>query len=109
MELHSFGVNVSLVMPGDTSTGFTGVRRYLTEKSSPFHDECIRAVKKMENDERSGYPPVSAAKTILKLCSSKNPPARKVVGVDYKMLTFIRRLLPDKTIMYLLRKVYLKK
>jgi len=107
MELRSFGVRVSLLMPGDTNTGFTSARRYEIDKSSPFYGKCIRAVGKMEKDELSGKPPLSAAHAILKLCKSKNPPARKIVGFDYKLLAFLRRILPDRTIEFLLRKIYI--
>jgi len=107
MELRSFGVNVSLVMPGDTNTGFTGARKYEIEESSPFYDACVRAVGKMEKDELSGYPPITAAKAILKLSTMKNPPARKIIGFDYNMLALLRRLLPDRVVEFFLRKMYL--
>jgi len=107
MELWSFGVRVCLVMPGDTHTGFTGSRKYEINESSPFYDDCIRAVGKMEKDEIGGKPPITSAYAILKLCGSKNPPARKIVGFDYNLLVFLRRLLPERTIEFLLRTVYL--
>jgi len=107
LELKSFGVNVSLVMPGDTKTGFTGNRKFEIEKTSPFYNDCVRAVGKMEKDETNGKPPISSAKVILKLCSSKNPPSRKTVGFDYKMLVFLQRIIPDRIIEYFLRRVYL--
>jgi len=107
MEQKRFGVRVSLVMPGDTKTGFTEMREFAIDESSPFYEDCIRAVKKMEKDETDGKPPATSAKIIFNLCSRKNPPARKVVGFDYKMLVFLRRFLPERTIELLLRKTYL--
>ena len=107
MELRSFGVRVSLLMPGDTQTGFTGSRRFEIKETSPFYNDCIRAVGKMEKDETGGKPPITSAYAILRLCGSKNPPARKIVGFDYKLLVFLRRLLPEKTIEFLIRAVYL--
>jgi len=107
MELRNFGVRVSLVMPGDTNTGFTGARKYEINESSPYYEACLRAVGKMEKDELSGYPPVSAAKVIFKLSKANNPPARKTVGFDYKLLIFLRRLLPDRIIEYILRAIYI--
>ena len=107
MELQSNGVRVSLVMPGDTRTGFTGARKYEIDNSSPYYDDCIRAVGKMEKDELNGKPPITVAKAILKLSNAKKPPARKIVGFDYKMLIFLRRILPDKIIEFLLRKIYI--
>jgi len=107
MELRSFGVRVSLVMPGDTNTAFTNARQYEINKSSPFYDACIRAVEVMEKDERNGKPPSSVAQTIFKLSKSKNPKARKVVGFDYKMLILLQRYLPDRALEFLLKKIYL--
>jgi len=108
MELRGFGVRVSLVLPGDTSTGFTGARRYVTDESSPFHGACLRAVRRMERDEISGRPPESAARAIFGLSMRGNPPARKVVGLDYKLLVFLRRLLPDRFVEFALRAVYMR-
>ena len=107
MELRSFGVRICLVMPGDTQTGFTGTRKFEIKESSPYYNDCIRAVSKMEKDEIGGKPPISSANVILKLCGSRNPPARKTVGFDYKLLVFLRRILPDGVIEFLLRTVYL--
>jgi len=107
MELKRYGVNVSLVMPGDTNTGFTGARKYEIDESSPYFDDCTRAVGKMERDELNGKPPESVARVILKLCSRKKPPARVTVGLDYKLLMFLKRLLPNRFVLFLLRKVYL--
>jgi len=109
MELKSFGVRVCLVMPGDTKTGFTSARNYEIEESSPFYEACKYAVEKMEKDEIGGKPPITSAKVILGLCNSKNPPARKVVGFDYKMLIILRRIMPERIIESLLKKTYIRK
>ena len=109
LEQKRFGVRVSLLMPGDTKTGFTGARKYEIEESSPFYEECKLAVGKMEKDEINGKPPITAARAIMKMSKQKNPPARKVVGFDYKLLVFMKRILPYRVIESLLRKVYLGK
>ena len=106
MELYGLGVNVSLVMPGDTSTGFTASRTYDIEETSPYYDACLRAVKKMENDEVNGRAPGSVAREILRICGKKSPPLRRVIGFEYKLLVFLRRLLPNRIIEYILRKMY---
>ena len=107
MEMRRFGVKVSLVMPGDTNTGFTGSRKYEIEKDSPYYDECVYAVGKMEKDELAGKSPMTAAKAIMKISRQNNPPARMVVGFDYKMLVFLKRILPDRAVESLLRAIYL--
>ena len=107
MELRNFGVCVSLVLPGDTSTGFTDARKYEIDARSPYYASCLRAVQKMENDERGGNSPQSAARAVLGLCSRKNPPLRVIVGFSYKLLSFLRRLLPDRLVLLITRAVYL--
>jgi short-subunit dehydrogenase len=108
MEIHNFGVHVCLIMPGDTSTGFTGARKYEIAETSPYYNACIRAVKVMEKDELGGHPAVSVAKSILKLSERKKPPARTVVGFDYKLLVFLRRLVPDRFAEFILRSIYMR-
>ena len=107
MELRDFGVRVSLVSPGDTATDFTTARSYEIDESSPYYHACLQSVKKMEKDEQNGRPPLSVAQTILKLCARKNPPTQKVVGIDYKLLVFLRRLMPERLMAFILRTMYL--
>ena len=56
MELKNFGVQASLVMPGDTATPFTGARSYQIAESSPYYQACCAAVTKMAQDEQK-WPP----------------------------------------------------
>ena len=107
MEMREYGVRVSLIMPGDTKTGFTAARTYEIEEASPYYSVCLKAVKKMERDEIGGKPPESAARAIIKVTGMKNPPARKIVGFDYKMLAFLSRLLPYRLIEFILRGIYI--
>ena len=107
MELRGFGVRVSLIMPGDTNTGFTGARKYEISETSPHYSACLRSVKRMEKDELGGRPPISAARAILKLSKRKNPPARTIVGFDYRLLVFLSRLLPDRFIEFILKSIYM--
>jgi len=107
MELREYSVQVSLVLPGDTNTEFTGSRSYHVGETSPYYEACLKAVRKMEKDELEGRPPVSAARAILKLCGQKRPPLRKIVGFDYKLLAFLRRLLPDRFALRVLRSMYM--
>ena len=108
MELREYGVRISLVMPGDTNTGFTDARKYEIEESSPYYKTCLNAVRKMERDELGGKPPLSAAKAIFGISGRKNPPLRTIVGYDYKFFAFLKRLLPDRLVETVLRKMYLE-
>ena len=107
MELREYGVQICLLMPGDTNTGFTSARKYVIKETSPFYDSCLRAVKKMEKDELGGCRPSKAAQAMLSLSAQKKTPARKIVGLDYKLLVFLRRLLPERAIESILRSMYM--
>jgi len=107
MELRDYNVRVSVIMPGDTDTGFTDARVYAVANTSPYYTDCLRTTQKMEKDERSGGPPNSCARAILKLSARKDPPARKVIGFSYKLLVFLKRLLPDRLAMFILRAMYM--
>jgi len=52
---------------------------------------------------------MTAARAILKMSRQKKPTARKVVGLDYKLLVFLKRVLPNKVVESLLGAVYLGK
>ena len=108
MELRDFNIRVCLIMPGDTKTGFTDSRKYEIDENSPYYGACLKAVQKMERDERGGHKPISVARVILKLIKRKNPPARTVVGFDYKLLVFLRRFLPDRFVEMIIRAIYMK-
>jgi len=107
MELSDFNIKVALVLPGDTNTGFTNARSYALPENSPHYASCIKSVAKMEKDELSGRPPSSVAEVIYKLIGKKNPPLRSVVGFDYKVLAFAKRLLPERLVEFLLKKMYM--
>ena len=107
MELSAYGVRVCIVHPGDTSTGFTNARAYALDKGSPYYEACRKAVGRMEKDETGGRPPESVARAVLKLCQKERPPLRTVVGFDYKLLVFLKRLLPDRAVEAVLKSMYM--
>jgi NAD(P)-dependent dehydrogenase (short-subunit alcohol dehydrogenase family) len=109
MEIKKYGVNVSLIAPGDTCTGFTAARLDAYDKSSPYYQTCQKSIAKMARDEQKGRAPISVARVALQLAQRKHPPLRKVVGIDYKLLVFARRLLPNWLIELVLRIIYVPK
>lgn len=105
LEVEPFGVKVCAVMPGDTKTGFTAARDK-TETSAGYGDRLDGSVKKMEKDERGGKSPVSVAKVIYKNLSRKNPPPLKAVGIEYKAVCFLKKILPERLLLFIVKKLY---
>lgn len=107
MEIWRFGVRTCLIEPGDTRTGFTDNREKYCPPDSPYAGVNEKSVAVMEEDERNGMDPSSVAKLALRLAGRKNPPVRVAVGIQYKLLMFLKRLLPDRTVTWVLSKLYL--
>lgn len=94
MESRRFGVRAVLLEPGDTKTGFTGARRLCLPEGSPYRRYCLHSVEKMERDEQRSRGPELFAHYVVRMACRKNPPLRRIVGWDYKILAFLLRHLP---------------
>jgi len=106
MEGAQFGLRASLIEPGDTKTGFTGARRMAAPEGSPYAGSCESAVARMARDEQNGAAPEKAARAALKLAQKKNPPVRVTVGVAYKAVLLLRRVLPARACESVLQSLY---
>ncbi len=107
MEMKPLGVRCSIIEPGDTRTGFTAARVYGLSPESPYYKICKKSVAKMEHDEQNGRSPKSVAAVAVKLAGQKNPPARVPVGMEYKLLMQLLRIMPDRLKEQILTKMYL--
>lgn len=108
MEMRPYGVRAVIIEPGDTRTGFTDAREMQPAGAQDAYGELVtRSVAKMEADERSGRSPDSVAEVALALAGRKDPPARVPVGIEYKALMVLLRLLPDRSREFILGKLYL--
>ena len=106
MEMKQYGVRACIIEPGDTKTGFTTAREICDDASS-YRGVLNKSVEKMSADEQSGKSPATVANIALALAGRKNPPARVAVGLDYKALMFLLRLMPDRAKEYILSRMYL--
>ena len=96
-------------MPGDVKTNFTSSR--IVENDASDEKEKIdieKSIKKVEKDELSGKGPDSVAKIVAKVARQKHPPLRKAVGISYKLVVLLTRLLPTRVVNFIVRKLYCK-
>lgn len=107
-EVRPYGLRVSLVEPGDTRTGFTDAREKAdrTVANSPYQARVTRSLARMERDERNGVSPEKVAQVLFRVATRKNPPVRVAVGMDYRFLLLLRRLLPDRLVQWFLERMY---
>ena len=111
MEMRQYGVKACIIEPGDTKTGFTAARvMQVSDHDSENYSSILRkSVAKMASDEQNGRSPDTVAKVALAIAGRKNPPARVPVGLEYKVLMLLLRIIPDRGKEAILSKLYLPK
>jgi len=60
----------------------------------------------MVKDEQSGPPPVGIVRAVKRIVNSSNPPVRQVVGPINKILVFLKWILPDRLVEFIVSKLY---
>ena len=108
MEVRPFGITACLIEPGDTRTEFTGNRLFCTNPKEDYQDAMRHAVQVMEQDERKGAPPEKVARVVYRVMQRRRPPVRVAVGLDYKLILLVKRLLPARMVEWMLCKKYLR-
>ena len=106
-EVKDFNIRVSAILPGDTKTNFTKARiKDDVEENEFYKQRIVNSIKKMEKDEQKGLNPICVSKTIYKAMKKKIPPAIKTVGLSYKLIVLLSRLLPKKVMLFIVKKIY---
>src|SRR5690554_1070096 len=106
MELRPFGIKATAVLPGDTKSNFVSNRKKTDVVDEVYGERIIRSIAKMEKDEKNGKDPITVARVIHKVLKKKNPPIKVTVGFEYKLFVFLKRLLPQRLVNYILFKMY---
>lgn len=110
LELKPFNVKSVAVAPGDTKTNFTKARIMGSKAiNTPYSEKLHRAIEWQSHDEQKGYSADKVAKTILKVMNKKRPRHRYTVGFSYKAVDFLKKILPNALLEYILIKKYLTK
>ncbi len=95
-EVAPFGVEVTLVEPGNVRTEFTAARRTLPAgDGDPYAAAAATAITTMERDEEGGVDPDRVAATVARVLEARRPPRRCSVGkLDERIGVVGKRLLP---------------
>lgn len=112
-EVREYGIHVTVVMPGDASTGFTDARIKQhasevkkTDAATPLYPGCDTAVASMEKDERNGISSERVAAVIVRAACRKNPAPLYVAGCKYRFLLSLYNILPTRLSVWLVGKFY---
>ncbi len=96
-EVAPFGIDVTLVQPGNIKTEFTAARRVLDASGAngAYRAASEKAIKQMERDEQNGAGVESAAAAIVRVIQARRPPRRVSVGkLEERAGLLGKRLLP---------------
>lgn len=92
-EVAPFGIQVTLLQPGNVRTEFTERRQTLP--ADGYDPAQSKAIGVMERDEKNGVPPEKVAAAVRKALASRHPPRRMVVGrVSETIGVVAKRALP---------------
>lgn len=107
MEVHNFRISVSLINPGDFSTGFTGKRRKTAQEVAEAYPAYALAMSKIENDEGHGLKPVKVAETVARIAKARRPQNRYVVATfEQSLSVLLKAILPSSLFSKILRGYY---
>ena len=106
LELKPFGVRVVNVKPGDTKSNFSSQRQKFTKPQSPYQARTSRSLAVMEKDEKNGLPASLVFNECKRIIRQKNPPAHVTVGFSYRVLQGLKKLLPNRLVLWLIYQIY---
>lgn len=105
-ELKGSGARACALIPGDLSTNFTA-SRIKNEIEDQFYSKRVNvSVAKMEKDELTGKGPEVIAERLYHLATAKNPKVISSVGLFYKSMSVLEKVLPVRFKNWLIYKIY---
>ena len=107
-EVKPFGIQVCCVQPGDIRTGFTAAREKNPEGDDIYGGRIARSVAGMERDEQNGMAPEKAGAFIAHVADKKSVRPINTIGLQYKFFCFLVKILPAKTLNWLVGLIYAK-
>ncbi|ORC32995.1 short-chain dehydrogenase/reductase [Marispirochaeta aestuarii] len=104
-EARPFGIDVIIIEPGLIQTHWSGIAtdNMLTYSGGTAYDSAARKTTEMFRG-LEGSDPRTVARIILKAISARKPRSRYAVGKYARPLLTLRKILPDRTYDWLLRK-----
>ncbi|MGN1480165.1 MAG: SDR family NAD(P)-dependent oxidoreductase [Acutalibacteraceae bacterium] len=106
-ELKNFSISVGSLRLGDVKTGFTSARVKNTSDGGVYGGKISKSIAVMERDEQNGMPTEKIASAVFKAAKKRRLPLVTTVGVKYKLLCLLNRLLPQGAVNALIGKIYI--
>ncbi len=98
LELRRFNVNVTVINPGDFSTGFTAQRgKVWCPEALAAYPGYSRSMQSIERDENTGLKPDRLARRISRIVHKRHPRNRYIIATPVqKASVLLKRILPSR-------------
>ena len=98
LEVRQFGINVTVINPGDFSTGFTAQRDKVDNSDAlAAYPGYARSMQSIEHDENSGLQPDRLARRISRIVRKRHPRNRYIIATTVqKASVLLKAILPSK-------------
>jgi NAD(P)-dependent dehydrogenase (short-subunit alcohol dehydrogenase family) len=109
MEVKPFGIQVTLIEPGDFKTGLTANRVFAaaSQNASAYADRQDAAIGALERDEQSGADPGDLAVLLAEIMDKKRVRPHYLAGMFFqKLAVWVKRVLPASVFEKLIMSYY---
>ena len=73
-----------------------------------YGGRIARSVAVMEHDEQTGMTAEDAARTIVRIAAKRRVKPSYAIGLQYKAVTVLDRILPDRLVSWIVGRIYAK-
>ena len=97
-ELHSQGIEVTLIEPGGFRTEFMNAKVFSEKSMQPaslYHGAVQRLKALLDKSSPRLGNPARVARLIVRRCEQERVPLRTLIGADARGMRLLQRLLPD--------------
>ncbi|MBO7084022.1 MAG: SDR family oxidoreductase [Bacteroidales bacterium] len=108
LETQKLGVTVTVIRPGDFSTGFTGSRKKTVNAEAALaYPTYAESMDKVEHDEQGGLKPQVLARKISKIVQMKHPRyGYTVASFEQWLSAVVKRVIPASWFARILKSYY---
>ncbi len=94
-EVDDFGINITMIEPGNFATNLIGAKKLSALKNIDYSESFLNHIDYCNNSNADAEDPMEAAKEIVKIINTYNPPLRTMLGNEtysYVKLEYEKRL-----------------
>jgi short-subunit dehydrogenase len=108
MELKNTTTQVTSICPGDVKTNFSKNRVKIYDTNERYGDSIRLSTEPTEKTESRRMSPEYAVKKIYEVCEKKHLKSRYIIGKQYRIFNFFRKILPQDVMVKILTKTFYK-